>query len=269
MTILESGFFKRNQVSFFDAKQDSKSQFDTDVIRFKNQEIKAKSIFGLSKISKNTAYNFVRQYHYLGNAKFFCNKAYGLFHLPDNRLVGCATFSVPQGNVALKGWFSLGNEVKDILELSRLCVLPVLNGTNATSFLLSGSIRKMKADKTCRAVITLASSDRHVGSIYQVCNFKYFGMTDAKNDFYRADGAVNPRAKTKDAHGVWLPRSRKHRYAYILDSKLKCNYIEQPKPKTTDMTETQCCQGTGFVFDKRFGEMYTCPRCTGEIRLLV
>lgn len=256
------------QVSFFDTEQDVKSQFDADVIEFKNKGIKAKSIFSISEISKNVAYDFVRQYHYLGDAKFFCHKAYGLFYLPTQELVGCATYSDVQGIVALKGWFSLGNDTNDVYELSRLCLFPSLNGTNATSFLLGGSIKLLKKEGVCRAVVTLASSDRHVGSIYQVCNFKYFGMTDAKTDFYRADGAVNPRAKSKDAHGVWLPRARKHRYAYIFDSKLKCNYTEQPKPKTTDMTETQCCQGTGVVFDKRFGEMYTCPRCTGEIRLL-
>ena len=29
--------------------------------------------------------------------------------------------------------------------------------------------------------------------------------------------------------------------------------------------KTSCCNGTKRVFDKRFGEWYSCPRCTGHI----
>lgn len=105
---------------------------------FKNREVKAKSIFDIKPITKKEAYDFVKQYHYLGEAKFFSKEAFGLFTKEDGEMVGCATFSLPQGNVALKGWFSLGNDTKDIYELSRLTVLPVLNKTNATSFLLGG-----------------------------------------------------------------------------------------------------------------------------------
>ena len=49
-------------------------------------------------------------------------------------------------------------------------------------------------------------------------DFKYYGLTDKKTDFYTADGRVNPRGATKDIRGIWLPRTRKHRYAYVLDT---------------------------------------------------
>ena len=232
--------------------------------KFKNRKIKAKEIFEIRPITKPEAYEFVKTFHYLGDAKFFSMYSFGLFYKPTDTLVGTATFSLPQGNVALKGWFGLPNSDKSVVELSRLCVLPELNGTNATSFLLGGSIRLLKKSGLVRAVITLADSSRHVGSIYQVCNFTYYGLTDKKNDFYREDGVVNPRGKTSTVHGVWVPRTRKHRYAIILDKNLHCGYAECPRPKSSDVVSSDVCfvcGGTHKVLDKRFGEWYTCPHC--------
>lgn len=236
--------------------------------KFKNREVKAKQIFYIQEIDKVTAYDFIRKYHYLGDAKFFCTQAFGLFLKETDELVGSATFSQPQGAVSLKGWFGLDNSATYIYELSRLCMLPSLNGTNATSFLLGGSIRELKKQGFCKAVTTLADSTRHVGSIYQVCNFKYYGMTDAKSDFCTVvDGKlkINPRMKTEGVEGVWIARSRKHRYCYILDDTLKINYEEQPRPSTTETTVLECCGGTNKVYDKRFNHWYTCPRCTGKL----
>lgn len=242
---------------------------ELDFERFRNREIKAKAIFEIREIDKPTSYEFIRKYHYLGDAKFFCVQAFGLFHRTTNTLVGCATYSLPQGIVALKGWFGLDNNTKNIYELSRLCLLPDLNGTNATSFLLGGSIKQLKKQGFVRAVITLADSSRHVGSIYQVCNFKYYGLTAQNQDFFTADGKVNPRGKTKDVHGVRLPRTRKHRYAYVLDPTLKVLYTEQEyKPEKGDHIEHECCHGTGIVYDARFDEYYTCPYCTGKLELI-
>ena len=242
--------------------------FTQEIELFKNRDLKAKNVFYIKEISKPCAYNFVRQYHYLQDAKFFCEQAFGLYACSTRMLVGVATFCQPQGNVALKGWFGLTNQDKCVYELSRLCMLPILNGTNATSFLLGGSIKELKHQGKIKAVITLADSKRHVGSIYQVCNFKYYGLTDYKCDFFCEDGKVNPRGATKDKHGVWLPRSRKHRYAYIIDKHLKCLYDEQPKPTTEEIFELACCNGTGRVYDNRFGEWYSCPRCTGRLEKL-
>ena len=242
--------------------------FLEEIELFKNREIKAKNIFLIEEIDKNTAYDFVKQYHYLGDAKFFCQQAFGLFSKTTNELIGVSTFSQPQGNVALKGWFGLTNQDKCVYELSRLCMLPLLNGTNATSFLLGGSIKKLKQQGNIRAVITLADSIRHVGSIYQICNFKYYGLTDSKTDFFTVDGKINPRGSTKETHGVWLPRTRKHRYAYIIDPTLKCLYTEQEKPNRSNTLERTCCNGSNIVYDKRFDEYYTCPRCTGKLELV-
>lgn len=235
--------------------------------QFTQRLVKAKDIFTIERIDKKIAYEFVRRYHYLKDARFFSQYAYGLFLKRSHELIGVATFSPPQGIVALKGWFNVQNTDTSVMELSRLAMLPDWNGTNATSYLLSHAMRQLKAFGV-RAVITLADSTRHVGSIYQVCNFKYYGLTDAKTDFYAADGRKNIRGAVKDVRGVWLPRNRKHRYAYLLDPALRPLYPEQPRPKVTETTMTSCCHNTLTVTDNRFGDHYTCPVCTGKLKQL-
>lgn len=241
-----------------------------DLTAFKNREIKAKQIFSIREVDKHTCFEFVRKYHYLAEAKFFCVHGYGLYYRDEyntEEMVGCATFSNPQGTVALKGWFGLKNDCNYVLELSRLCLLPCLNGTNATSFLLGNSMKMLKAHGI-KAVITLADSSRHVGSIYQVCNFKYYGLTDKKSDFYTVDGMKNFRGNTNGRHGVWVERPRKHRYCYLLDKSLKVNYEEQTPPSVNEKYPLNCCGGTHKVYDARFGEWYSCPVCCGCIKLL-
>lgn len=238
---------------------------------FIKREIKAKNIFIIKQINKKEAYDFVREYHYLGDAKFFSKFAYGLYVKETNELLGVTTFSNPQGAVTMKGWFSLTNQDQTVLELSRLCVIPKLNGTNATSYLLGNSIRFLKKEGI-RAVITLADNSRHSGSIYQVCNFTYYGLSNKKSDFflYRGDGTFkkNYRGKTNEMPGVWLPRTQKHRYAYILDKTLLCNYIEQPYPKKEDYGINGCPCNNGIIEDRRFRVKYTCPSCTNQLNLI-
>ena len=123
-------------------------------------------------------------------------------------------------------------------------------------------------DFVCRAVITLADASRHAVSIYQVCNFKYYGVTSPKVDFYREDGLKNPRGGPSQWHGAYLLRTHKHRYAYILDDTLKCCYQEMPKPSANALIEKTCCGGTHILYDNRFKEYWTCPICTGKLELV-
>lgn len=234
--------------------------------RFKERKIRAKDFLKIVEIEKEVAYDFVRKYHYLGDAKFFSKYSYGLFC--NQELLGCATYACPQGSESLKGWFGLPNNDKTVMELTRLCMLPILNGTNATSFLLGGSIRELKKEGI-RAITTLATSDRHVGSIYQICNFKYYGLTAPKSDFWAYETQGKPRGKVKDLHGCWVAKPRKHRYAYIIDPKLKCLYNEQKKPPHEMSVDYSCCGGSKVVHDRRYNENYTCPICTGRFYKIV
>tara|TARA_R110000803_G_scaffold68439_1_gene130361 strand:- start:11 stop:778 length:768 start_codon:yes stop_codon:yes gene_type:complete len=240
---------------------------DEDVAKFKNREVKAKEVFTIKEVSKLAANNFVAKYHYLKDAVHPFPKFWvGLFI--SDELVGVAIYGLPQGISAVKSWFGVKNSNTDIIELTRLCMLPDLNGSNATSYLLGNSIKLLK-NKGVRAITSLADSVKHVGSIYQVCNFKYYGLTDKKTDFFCADGRLNPRGKTKDLKGVWLPRARKHRYCYLLDKDLKVLLTEESKPKISNTFTTDCCNETHKVFDKRFNKHYTCPKCIGVIEELI
>lgn len=241
-----------------------KNGIDEDIELFKSRQVKAKDIFIILEIDKPLAYDFVRQYHYLGNAEFFAKYAFGLWL--DGELVGVAAYSNPQGITAMKGWFGLENDDQSVLELTRLCMLPALNQTNATSYLLSNSMRMLHKFHDVRAVITLTDASRHIGSIYQVCNFKYYGMANDKSDFYRwPDGKKNPRGEVSVLDGVWIPRTKKHRYAYIMDKHLKCLYTEQSAPKAKGTIPRFCCGGEHRVFDNRKGQWYSCPICTGKL----
>ena len=241
-------------------------EISVQIEKFKNRELKAKEIFYIQEISKPVSYDFIKQYHYLGDAKFFSMYQFGLFMIKTKELVGCATYSLPQGTCSLKGWFGIeDNGCKEVVELSRLCLHPTLNGTNATSYLLSNSMKMLKPYGV-RAIITLADSSRHIGSIYQVCNFKYYGLTSPAKDFYAPDAGNNHRVKMKGMDGVYLDRSRKHRYAFILDPTLTCLYKEQPRPTTKGETlEVNCCKGKLIVHDDRFDKYYTCPKCTSKL----
>lgn len=231
--------------------------------KFLNREIKAKEVFYIKEIQKSQAYDFVKQYHYLKDAKFFAKYSYGLFDKEKDILVGVATYANPQGASAIKGWIGTNNQDQRILELSRLCTHPKLNKTNATSFLLGNSMKQLKQHKV-ELVITLADSSRHIGSIYQVCNFTYYGLTDKKSDFWNIDGGVNKRETTKDKQGVWLPRTRKHRYAFKLNKKIDILYKEQPKPTKKEALNIECCGGKGYVIDRRYNVKYNCPICENK-----
>ncbi|MCQ2210049.1 MAG: hypothetical protein MJZ34_07130 [Paludibacteraceae bacterium] len=68
--------------------------------------------------------------------------------------------------------------------------------------------------------------------------------------------------------GVWLPRTRKHRYAYIFDKTLVCLHKEQPHPTQKNTISVECCQGTKKVIDNRNGITYTCPKCCGYMHII-
>lgn len=231
---------------------------------FKKREVKAKDIFKIVEVSKKKAVEIVKEYHYLGEKSFMYQHAYGIEF--EGEIMGVAVFGTVGGIVALKGWFGLDNKQEGFYELTRLAMNPMLNGTNATSFLLSHALKDMKK-KGAKAIVSLADTSLHVGYIYQACNFEYFGLTDKKSDFIRFDGKLNPRGATKDVHGVWVDRTRKHRYCYLFDKSINVRYEkeEYPKGKTYEL---KCCGGTHKVFDSRFKETYTCPRCCDDFHLI-
>jgi hypothetical protein len=191
-----------------------------------------KSEFYLDKVSKKEVKDLLLTYHYLKDFSkgYRSGYNYGLFRKNDfcplkiGGLLGVCIFTgLPVPEIA-KGAFGLErNEQQGLFELSRLCIEPVTQSQeyNITSWFVSRAIRQLRKDTEVKAIISYADSDHHSGTIYRACNFKYAGLTDAKKDFYFADGTKHSRGKVKGIEGEWKERSRKHRYVMVFDSSLK------------------------------------------------
>lgn len=114
--------------------------------------------------------------------------------------------------------------------MSRLVLQPDLNGKNLGSRFIAYSLRELKKYKI-KAIISYADSSRHIGAIYQASNFGYYGLSPQKNDFIFANGKKLSRGKSKGFEGVWIPRSRKHRYIYLLDKSVNIIWKKESYPK--------------------------------------
>ena len=192
-----------------------------------------KSEFYIDKVSKEELKELLYTYHYLKEESkdFKSGFNYGLFRRTEwecplriGRCLGACIFTgLPVPEIAV-GAFGLNrNEQQGIFELSRLCIEPSTQSYehNITSWFVSRAIRQFRKDTKVKAIISYADSNHHVGTIYRACNFKYYGLTDRKKDFYYSDGTKHSRGKIKGSEGEWRERSRKHRYLMVFDKELK------------------------------------------------
>lgn len=187
------------------------------------------SLHNYAPISYVEASKLVSNYHYLGGKRFIGQYCYGM--IKNYEIVAAVVYSplsVP--NSAMSAFGLSRGHYPDLLEMSRLVLHPELNGKNIGSSFIAYSLRELKKKKI-RAVISYADSDRHVGAIYQAANFSYYGLSAQKNDFIFADGKKLTRGKSKGQVGNWIPRSRKHRYVYLLDKSLKVLWSQEKYPK--------------------------------------
>ena len=138
-------------------------------------------------------------------------------------LGACVFTNLPVPEVA-KGAFELErHEQQGLFELSRLCIRPDTQSSeyNITSWFVSKAIRQLRRDTEVKAILSYADNDFHSGTIYRACNFKYYGLTVRKKDFYYSDGTKHSRGKVKGSEGKWKDRSRKHRYLMVFDKELQ------------------------------------------------
>lgn len=193
----------------------------------------SKEDFKIVEINKTLCESILSKYHYLTDISrgFKSGINFGLYK--DDILLGVCIFTgFPVPELA-KGCFGLNrDEQEGLYELSRLCLIPEIQKTeyNITSWFVSKCLKNMKKRKA-RAILSYADSSFHNGIIYRACNFKYYGLTDLKKDFWikQNDGSFkkHSRGKTKGLSGEWRPRTQKHRYLIVYDKKLKCKWKEQ------------------------------------------
>jgi len=192
-----------------------------------------KSDFYIDRVGKEEIKELLYTYHYLKDESkdFKSGFNYGLFKRTEwecplrigECLGACIFTGLPVPEIA-KGAFELNrNEQQGLFELSRLCIEPSTQSReyNITSWFVSKAIRQLRKDTEVKAILSYADSNHHSGTIYRACNFKYYGLTDRKKDFYYSNGTKHSRGKVKGSEGEWRERSRKHRYLMIFDKKLK------------------------------------------------
>lgn len=195
----------------------------------------SKEKFDIIKVNKQEAKRILDEYHYLtGISKGFkSGYNYGLYDKKEKEVVGVIIFTnfpVPELG---KGMLGLErNDQEGLFELSRLCLIPRVQKEehNLASWFVSKAIKELKKDTPVRVILSYADSKYHKGTVYRACNFRYYGLTDPKKDFYRKleDGTFvkQSRGKTKGVEGKWVDRTRKHRFLLVFDKKLVVKWKE-------------------------------------------
>lgn len=147
-----------------------------------------KKDYTLKVITKGDCTPLLKDYHYLSNISkgFKSGVNVGLFH-HDLGLVGVCIFTgfpVPE---LVKGCFGLErSDQLGFYELSRLVLDPVVQKEehNLASYFVSKAIKYLRKTYKVRAILSYADQDYHKGTVYKACNFKYYGTSTAKKDFW-------------------------------------------------------------------------------------
>lgn len=213
----------------------------------------SKENFSIKLIEKSECKDLLKKYHYLSNISrgFKSGKNYGLFH--NDILCGVCIFTgfpVPE---LVVGCFGLDKSDQDgLYELSRLCLEPEIQKEehNLASWFVARCIRDLRKNNNVRAILSYADTHFHKGTIYRALNFKYYGLTTPKKDFWikQEDGTFKKlsRGKSKGVEGEWRDRSRKHRFLITYDKKLKCKWEEK---KYTNIELKKFIQNTNNMYE--------------------
>lgn len=167
--------------------------------------------------------------------------AFGLYD--ESSLIGVVTYGVPPSGNLKKG-IAGDKYAKIVLELNRL-VLSESAPKNSASCLIGRSLKYLPNPSI---VVSYADTEHgHIGFVYQATNFIYTGLS-AKRSNWTIEGLENLHGFTiadmsrgqenraqymRDTYGdkfSLTPRSRKHRYIYIVaDKKTKAQILKSIK----------------------------------------
>jgi hypothetical protein len=178
----------------------------------------------VARVSYSATKPFVMGIHYAKRMPSI-SEAFGLF--VGDELEGVVTYGTPPSSGLRKG--ICGPEFSDhVIELNRLCLKSNVKGD--ASMLVGRSIRMLGGD---RIIVSFADTEqRHVGTVYQACNFIYCGLSAKRTDWKVrgrehlhgqtiADefrGVQNRSAAMREKYGddfYLAPRPRKHRYVFF------------------------------------------------------
>jgi hypothetical protein len=186
-----------------------------------------KNNFQISLITKKQSEALLLTHHYLKDISRGFKSGYNFGLFKEDKVVGVCIFTgfpVPELS---KGMLGLPREQQDgLFELSRLCLEPTVQETehNLASWFVSRCIKQLCKLTKVRIILSYADSEFHNGIVYKACNFKYYGTTDSKKDFWikQEDGTFkkHSRGKIKGLEGEWRDRTIKHRYVYQIDKSI-------------------------------------------------
>ena len=222
--------------------------------------------YKIENIPTQETYEWLLHKHYAHRIPSI-SYAYGLYH--NGVLVGVCTFRTPASSSLRAG--ILGEEFIDrIVELNRLCV--DCDKKNITSWFVSHCLNSLPRPL---CIVSYAdTSQGHIGTIYQACNFIYTGLSAKRTD-WKIKGMENLHGQTiadmsrgHENRGEYMRekygsdfylenRPRKHRYIYFIGnkkevkemrSKLKYPVEQYPQGETKryDASYTPITQGVLF-----------------------
>ena len=184
--------------------------------------------YEVREVNRSDCEEYILKIHY---AKRWPSISYAFRLYLDGFLCGIVTYGTPPSSTLKKGIAGEGYK-SDILELNRLCLRN--NIKNEASTLVGRSLRALPKSKI---IVSFADIDQgHSGYVYQATNFIYCGLSAKRTD-WKVKGRENLHGQTiadefrgvknraqamRDKYGddfYLAPRSRKHRYIFIVGSK--------------------------------------------------
>ena len=189
----------------------------------------------VKQVSKESVSSLI-PYHYLVKESRGFRSGYNYGAFINNKLQAVCIFHNPSVPEVVKGCFGLQrNQQQGIYELGRLIKNPNTDDGLILSQFVALAIKQLRKDTEVKAILSYADSRYHNGFIYQALNFKYYGLTAKKTDFWfeQPDGSYikHTRGKVKGAKGEWRPRARKHRYLLTYDKDLNVLWEQEGYPK--------------------------------------
>ena len=197
----------------------------------------AKADLSVRLVSKSDCASLLAEHHYLSKIQRGFKSGYNFGLFEHDVMVGACIFTGVPVRELLQGCFGLPatSSQEGLFELSRLVLQPDFQSRehNAASWFVSKAIHMLRKQTKVKAILSYADQGYHSGTVYAACNFKYYGLTDKKCDFwFKIDGVFvkHSRGTVKGADGEWRPRNQKHRFLMIFDKELQCRWQRKKWP---------------------------------------
>jgi hypothetical protein len=134
----------------------------------------------VSEVSLEVCKEMVKRYHYAGGGSNTATFRHGLFRKGQLGCKGVVWWITPTKAAAMANY---DGDWRRVLVLSRMVIVPG-TPTNAASFLISQSVKLIRASNQWECLLTYADEGQnHTGAIYRATNWEYLGKTTPEKTF--------------------------------------------------------------------------------------